>query len=154
MLPFSGCQVSPPPTNRLKHAILCPTVNPTTFKPADCKVAGGQKDDGPLRITEARSIYHGSQNSEERWQHAGDGRKADKVVGDQVLLPGQEHVGADDAVTSTRQTAVSQHLSVVVQLVAEIGGHCHSQAWQTYRPRSLPPLQQQPWSGDPGVMSP
>jgi len=73
-----------------------------------------------------------------------------KVAGDRVLLPAEEHVGADAVVAGTRQIAVSQRLSIDIQLVAELGGH--SQALRIYRPRSLAPLRRQPRSGDPGMV--
>ena len=61
-----------------------------------------------------------------------------EVAGDRPLLPVEEHVGADAVVAGTRQTAVSQRLSIKVQLVAELGGH--GQALGIYRPQLLPPL--------------
>ena len=48
-----------------------------------------------------------------------------EVAGDRALLPVEEHIG-DDAVDS-------QHLSIDVQLVAELGGH--GQVLWIYRPR-------------------
>jgi len=73
-----------------------------------------------------------------------------EVAGDRALLPAEEHVGADAVVASTWQTAVSQRLSIDVQLVAEFGGH--GQALRIYWPWSLPLLQRRPWSGDPGMV--
>jgi len=69
-----------------------------------------------------------------------------EVVGDRALL----HVGADAVVAITRQTAVSQRLSIDIQPVAELGGH--GQALGIYRQRSLPPLRRRPWSSDPGMV--
>jgi len=46
-----------------------------------------------------------------------------KVAGDRAFLPVEEHIGADAVVAGTRQTAVSQRLSIDVQLVAELGRH-------------------------------
>jgi len=77
-------------------------------------------------------------------------KRIHEVAGDRALLPVEEHVGADAVVAGTRQTAVSQRLSIDFQLVAELGGH--GQALRIYRPRSLPPLRQRPWSGDPGMV--
>ena len=72
-----------------------------------------------------------------------------EVAGDRALLPVEEHIGADAAVAGT-WSAISQRLSIDVQLVAELGGH--GQALWIYRPRSLPPLRWRPWSGDPGMV--
>ena len=62
---------------------------------------------GVLRLAVAWRIDYESQDSEERWQHAGHGCNADEVVGDRALLPIKECVGADAALTGTQQTTVS-----------------------------------------------
>jgi len=54
------------------------------------------------------------QASEERWQHWGDGRAADEVAANRVLLPVEERVSADAAVASRLQSA-NVCLSVDVQ---------------------------------------
>ena len=45
------------------------------------------------------------QASEERWQHWGDGRAADEVAANRVLLPVEERVSADAAVAGRLQSA-------------------------------------------------
>ena len=88
---------------------------------------------------EACGINYESQYGEKRSQHAGDGRDANEVTGDRVLLPSEERVSTSAAIAGTRPTAVSQRLSIDVQLAAKLIGH--GQVWLTYSPRSLPPLQ-------------
>ena len=52
-------------------------------------------------------IDYEREDSEERWQHAGDGCEADEVSSDRVLLPIEERISNDATATGTRQTAVS-----------------------------------------------
>jgi len=73
-----------------------------------------------------------------------------EVAGDRALLPVEEHIGADAAVAGTRQTAVSQRLSIDVQLVAELAGT--AKRWgcgYTGRGRATPTvtLERRPWNG-------